>query len=141
MDTHEPLIVAPAGVQPAEPAILAEPPTAWVYLLCFAHNPYKHAQHYLGMTTLGVEERIRAHRGETEIGRPAKLLAALGEAGGTFVVADIWDCLTRKDAYALERQLKRIGNGRLLCSICNPGNRRGTGLVGRRRKELAQVTP
>lgn len=137
MATDTPVSAPTAAEAVSEPFA----PEAWVYLLCFAHNPYKHARHYLGMTTMGVAARIAIHRGESSEGTPAKLLTALREAGGSFVVADVWDCLTKKDAYQLEHQLKGIGNGGRLCSICSPGNRRGTGLVGRRRKEVSPCDP
>jgi hypothetical protein len=104
-----------------------------VYLLCFAHSPYKHARHYLGATGMALEDRVAAHRGETlhegdkSYGRSAKLITALLQAGGDFVVADVWETDTRAEAFELERRLKKQGSRARLCSICNPGNTRGTG--------------
>lgn len=104
-----------------------------VYLLCFAHSPYKHAMHYLGATGMPLEDRIAAHRGvttfegDTRYGRPAKLITALLAAGGDFIVADVWETATRAEAFALERQLKKQGSRARICSRCNPGNARGAG--------------
>lgn len=104
-----------------------------VYLLCFAHSPYKHARHYLGATGLSIEDRVAAHRGvalhegDRSYGRPAKLIAALLAAGGDFVVADVWETDTRAEAFELEKRLKKQGSRARLCSICSPGNVRGTG--------------
>jgi predicted GIY-YIG superfamily endonuclease len=107
---------------------------AFVYLLCFAHNPYQHARHYLGVSTQPLEQRLAAHRGDSRYGRPAVLMRALRKAGGTFILADVWDCASAEDAFALERRLKKQANGSRICSICSPGNRRGTGSVGRPRR-------
>lgn len=104
-----------------------------VYLLCFAHSPYKHARHYLGATGMTLEDRVSAHRGETTFegdrsyGRSAKLITALLQAGGDFVVADVWETDTRAEAFVLEKRLKKQGSRARLCSICNPGNSRGVG--------------
>lgn len=96
-----------------------------VYLLCFAHSPYKHAKHYLGATGMPLAHRLGAHRGENHTGRPAKLLSALLGAGGDFVVADVWETDTREEAFELEKRLKRFRAPGRICSICHPGNRLG----------------
>jgi len=106
--------------------------TATVYLLCFAKTPLAHARHYLGMTTLPVAERLLAHRGinrpdGSSYGRPAKIMTAVMDAGGDFVLADTWECSSKAEAYAFERRLKKQGGGARCCSICNPGNGRGGG--------------
>jgi len=95
-----------------------------VYLVCFAHNPYKHARHYLG---LGDPEAPGASSG---------LVRAVVAAGGTVTVADVWDCRDLEEATAFLRQLQRQRSADRLCSICHPGNRRGTGQVGRPRTRL-----
>lgn len=96
-----------------------------VYLLCFAHSPYKHAKHYMGATGLSLDERLGAHRGQNDAGRPAKLLSALLKAGGDFVVADVWETETRAEAFELEKHLKRFHAPGRICSICHPKNKRG----------------
>lgn len=111
-----------------------------VYLLHFT-QPYvsqsgrgvKVARHYLGATGLPLEERLAAHRGIREYagdisyGRPSRLLTAVLAAGGDWVVADVWETATRAEAFALEKRIKAHHNSTAYCSICNPGNRRGTG--------------
>ena len=94
---------------------------AWVYLLHFT-RPLAHARHYMGATTVGVPERMAAHRSEKGAkGRPARLLRALLASGGDWVIADVWTCQTGAEAFELERALKRRykGFGRV-CSICAP---------------------
>ena len=100
-----------------------------VYLLCFAHSPYKHAKHYLGATGMPLADRLGAHRGENEAGRPAKLLKALLQSGGDFVVADVWETETREEAFELEKRMKQHHSPRRMCSICHPGNKRGGRLI------------
>jgi predicted GIY-YIG superfamily endonuclease len=94
-----------------------------VYVLCFAKTPYKQARHYLGYTTLAIQARIARHRSKYG----ARLLKALLQAGGDFVLADTWECQTEDEARKLEKQLKRQGGGSRCCSICRPGNGRGAG--------------
>ena len=85
----------------------------YVYLVCFAATPLAHAKHYLGATGLELGDRMAAHRGDRSIfdgkrpGRPAKLLAALQEAGGRFDLVRSWTTDTRNRAFELERRLKR----------------------------------
>lgn len=95
-----------------------------VYLLHFT-TPYLHARHYMGATGLSLDERLGAHRGLNDAGRPAKLLSALLGAGGDFVVADVWETETRAEAFELERHLKRFHAPGRVCSICHPNNKRG----------------
>lgn len=104
----------------AEAAYIAKP---CVYVLCFAKTPYKHAKHYIGMTTMAIADRIARHRGE----RGAKLIQKLLAAGGDFVLADTWECETAEEARKLEKMLKRSGGGTRCCSICTPNNGRGAG--------------
>lgn len=94
-----------------------------VYLLHFT-SLYKHARHYLGATGKTLDERVSAHRGGEcsgdHDGRPAKLITALLNDGGDFVVARTWETATRRAAFLLERQLKKRGSRRRLCPICQP---------------------
>jgi len=114
-----------------------------VYLVCFAQTPYHHARHYLGMTTLPVQDRLKAHRGTrkpdgSSYGRPARLLSRLLQAGGDFILADTWECASFEEARTFERRLKRQGGGARACSICRPGNGRGGGR-GRNRYGVQQA--
>lgn len=84
-----------------------------VYLLHFT-QPYRHCRHYLGMTTLPLDERLTRHRDE----RGAKLLQAVLRAGGDFVVARVWACKDKASAVHLERTLKRQKHTPRLCPIC-----------------------
>lgn len=86
-----------------------KPPSGTVYLIHFA-KPYCHAQHYLGFTTLPVEERIQQHRA----GQSARFLQVVTEANINFSVARTWTG-TRK----LERSLKNHHNARRHCPLCN----------------------
>ena len=107
-------------------------PGGLVYLLHFT-TPYRHAAHYMGATGLPMEYREAAHRGrvlhdgDQSYGRPAKLVKALLDAGGDFVVADVWETDTLEQAFDLERKFKKQGSRRRLCSICSPNNGRGLG--------------
>lgn len=51
--------------------------------------------------------------------------ASLTPAGA--VVADVWECPDVASAACLRDRLARQGSRRRLCSICNPGNARGSG--------------
>lgn len=82
--------------------------TTIVYLLCFAHNPYKHAKHYLGSTS-NLERRLEEHRR----GQGARLMSVISDAGIDFVLARTWE--GGKDK---ERQLKKRGGHSKLCPIC-----------------------
>ena len=86
---------------------------AIVYLLHFS-RPYRHARHYLGMTTLALEDRLVRHRR----GDGAKLLRAAAQAGVEFVVARLWTTRTPREARQLEIKLKRRGGGGRHCPIC-----------------------
>lgn len=122
----EPL--APPPQLPPEVADLPAAP-AYVYLLCFAQTPYRHAAHYLEATSQPLAERLAAHAGDGRYGRPAPLLRALVAAGGHWEVADVWPCQSAVAATQLERQLRRQGHRGRLCSICHPGRRFRAGTV------------
>jgi predicted GIY-YIG superfamily endonuclease len=90
--------------------------TFTLYELHFT-QPYKHARHYIGVTSLSVADRLERHRGVNG----AKLLQALFRSGGDVVV---WRTQTftgrgaREKAYAEERRLKRRGGVTRRCIIC-----------------------
>lgn len=113
---------------------------ATCYLLHFV-TPYtaqtgqrRHqCRHYLGVTELPLETRLAAHRAAIvpEGIYPehlSPLLLAAARAGVEWIVADSWECTTAKEAYDLRRRLRcgKVKN-KIICSICNPGNRRGQG--------------
>lgn len=108
----------------ASPAPVVIAPLGLVYLLHFT-TPYKHAKHYLGATGKTLDARLSAHRGGEcagdRDGRPAKLIQALLGAGGDFIVARTWATATRRDAFVLERALKKRGGRGRLCPVCRPG--------------------
>lgn len=79
-----------------------------VYLIHF-ETPFKHARHYLGYTSLALEERINRHRSN----RGAKLLIAVSSAGIKWNVVRTW-----VGGRELETQLKRRKNAPTLCPIC-----------------------
>lgn len=87
-------------------------PDGTVYLLHFSTS-FHHASHYLGWTSLPVEQRIEQHRS----GHGARLLEVVTAAGITFKVARTWDG-TRK----LERSLKNHHNARRHCPLCKKTN-------------------
>ena len=95
--------------------------TGTVYLLHF-HQPYRHAQHYIGWTT-NIKRRMRDHAS----GRGARLLAVIKEAGITWELARMWP-----GTRARERQLKRRHGGARMCPLCGvkprsvPVNRDGS---------------
>ena len=88
-----------------------------IYLLHFS-EPFRHAHHYLGFVDTSrrdfpeaLETRLEFHRK----GRGSRLLAAVSQAGITWVVARTWEEGTRTD----ERRLKGRSST-MLCPLCNP---------------------
>lgn len=79
-----------------------------VYLIHF-HEPYHHAQHYMGYTN-DLDCRLRAHRN----GNGARLMEVITDAGIAWTLARIWPDGDR----ALERLLKKQHHGPRLCPIC-----------------------
>lgn len=91
-----------------------------VYLLHFdrpyvSPNGKRHPQHYLGATSLPLDERMARHRTE----RGAALLRACLQSGIDFKVVKTWKCKSRQEAFQLEIKLKRRRNHRHYCSICS----------------------
>lgn len=82
-----------------------------VYLIHFDRNLH-HARHYLGWTSLDLDERIRRHR----TGAGAALLRALNQLGIQWQVVRVWE--DRPQSF--ERELKNHKNTPRLCPVCNP---------------------
>jgi len=81
---------------------------ATVYLIHF-ERPYHHAQHYLGLTRIGIERRLERHKGQNG----ARLLRAVQQAGIDYSVVRTWE-----GEAALERQLKSRKCSRVFCPVC-----------------------
>jgi predicted GIY-YIG superfamily endonuclease len=79
-----------------------------VYLIHF-EQPFRHAKHYLGFTSLALEERVARHMTD----RGAALLRALNRAGIGWRVVRTWS-----GGIELEKQLKRSKNAPRLCPVC-----------------------
>jgi predicted GIY-YIG superfamily endonuclease len=84
-------------------------PQGTVYLI-HLDKPYFHAGHYLGWTSLPVEERLQHHRE----GHGARFLQVVADAGINFNVVRTWTGTRR-----LERSLKNHHNARRHCPLCN----------------------
>lgn len=80
-----------------------------VYLLHFERK-LKHAGHYLGFTPGVLTDRIAKHR----LGNGARLTQVIREKGIGFVVARVWNNVTRTD----ERRLHNRKENPRLCPIC-----------------------
>lgn len=80
----------------------------YVYLLCFAMSPYKHAKHYRGWAK-SLSARLATH----QAGHGARLTQVLKEQGISFELSRVWANKTRH----FERQLKQRGGSRS-CTIC-----------------------
>lgn len=120
------------GAEPAAVEAMTPAPGGHVYLLCFASTPYHHAKHYIGATGKPIADRLKAHRGERgprgeSLGRPARLIKALLQSGGDFVLARSWSFATSDEAFSHERAIKRSGGGMRHCPICRPGAGAGKG--------------
>ena len=88
---------------------------AHVYLLHFDKKVANHAQHYLGYTPNGVEQRLATHLS----GNGAKLVKAAVEDGCQIEVAKVWEHKDWREAREHERQLKRQHNGPRFCPVCH----------------------
>jgi hypothetical protein len=86
------------------------PETVGTVYLLHLDPPFLHARHYIGFTTLDLDERLRRHRTE----RGARLLQAQTRAGGTWRIAKVWTSVQR----GLELVLKRKGGAARICPIC-----------------------
>lgn len=90
-------------------------PQGTVYLLHF-QRPYRHARHYLGITT-----DLNARLADHAAGRGARLMEVISAAGIGFTLARTW-----QGTRALERQLKNRHNSGRLCPICRAEQRAAT---------------
>ena len=88
---------------------------AHVYLLHFDKKIAEHAQHYIGWTANGVDDRLAVHLA----GNGAKLVKAATEVGIVVTVARVWEHEDWRSAREHERQLKRQKNGPRFCPVCN----------------------
>jgi predicted GIY-YIG superfamily endonuclease len=102
--------------QPAAPPH----PVGTCYLLHFDQR-YQHAGHYTGWAT-DLDRRLPEHL----LGRGARLLEVITQAGIGFRLARTWPDVTR----ARERQLKRQGGASRYCPICQ-AQRKARGLPRR----------
>jgi predicted GIY-YIG superfamily endonuclease len=83
-----------------------------VYLLHF-DPPYKHAQHYIGVSkNEDVRERVAQHRNGT--GSAAVLCKAASAAGCWIRLARIWPTA----GFKFEIELKARGSAKRICPIC-----------------------
>lgn len=89
---------------------IRDPETVGTVYLLHLDPPFQHARHYIGFTTLDLDERLRRHRTE----RGARLLQAQTRAGGTWRIAKVWISVQR----GLELVLKRRGGAARICPIC-----------------------
>jgi predicted GIY-YIG superfamily endonuclease len=80
----------------------------YVYLLCFALSPYKHAKHYRGWA-----KSVSARLAEHQAGHGARLTQVLKEHGKRFELSRVWVNKTRH----FERTLKQRSGSRS-CTIC-----------------------
>lgn len=89
-----------------------KPSYSYVYLLHFS-EPYFHARHYLG-STCDLEHRLELHR----VGRGARLMEVVRDAGIEFEICRLWRFDTCIEARAFERKLKHWHSGMRLCPVC-----------------------
>jgi len=80
-----------------------------VYLIHFDQK-LKHAQHYIGFTTLPVEQRMARHRDK----RGAAILRACARVGIGWNLVRVWEGGDRM----LEIALKKRKNASYLCPVC-----------------------
>jgi len=92
---------------------------AYVYLLHFDKPYWTKCQHYIGYTTLTVEERIAKHHS----GRGSKLVAyALRDGTNDFEVVRTWEYPTKWEARQAELRFKKNGHLAKLCPVCGDKN-------------------
>lgn len=87
--------------------------TCTVYLIHF-ERPYHHARHYLGYTSLSLEERLARHRE----GTGARLLQVIQEQGIGWEVVRTWEVETKQEARQLELRLKARHGHNKFCPVC-----------------------
>lgn len=92
----------------------ADSPRGTVYLIHFS-AAISHAQHYIGWTQQGTDERLAEH----QAGRGGRLPAVAAERGITLALARTWPDVTK----GFERRLKNQANGRKMCPLCKEARR------------------
>jgi predicted GIY-YIG superfamily endonuclease len=87
-----------------------------LYILHFSSKVADHAQHYVGITSIGIDNRFATHLD----GRGAKLVASAVKRGLTVVIAhrEI-GFATPQEARYREKRLKLEKNLKRHCEICN----------------------
>jgi predicted GIY-YIG superfamily endonuclease len=93
-----------------------------LYILHLNGKIANHAQHYVGYTTLGVNERIKRHRS----GDGAKMIAHALRIGLDFQIGHLEHFATAEEARYREIRLKREKNLARHCDICRRKNGQGT---------------
>lgn len=86
-----------------------------VYLLHF-DPPFKHAQHYIGVTRNSLARRLRDHL----TGRGANLTRHAKRAGCLMILTRIWPAAD----FGLEVRLKKRGGASRICPVCRRRRRR-----------------
>lgn len=81
-----------------------------VYLIHFEQPYAAHARHYIGFTTLPVEQRLARHAD----GNGSKLLRAVTAAGIAYSVVKVWEGTTK----AFERRLHSRKDTPRFCPVC-----------------------
>jgi len=105
-----------------------------VYLVCFGRQPDSHFGHYLGVASSEAAIDLRA----VPHGAGVRRLPAGAPDG---ILVDVWEAADEPGAWARRDQLAKQGSRARLCSICNPGNSRGSGRGNYARKRKEVVTP
>jgi predicted GIY-YIG superfamily endonuclease len=84
-----------------------------VYLICFDKKLH-HAKHYIGFskTEDSIQKRLETHKK----GNGSRLLNALNKAKIDYKIVRVWPDADGK----FERKLKKRGESKVFCPICNP---------------------
>jgi predicted GIY-YIG superfamily endonuclease len=85
-----------------------------LYILHFKSRYWSNARHYVGYTSLGVDERIKTHRA----GRGSLLVKYALDKGVDFKVGLVEHFDTKEQARYREIRLKREGHLSRHCKIC-----------------------
>ena len=93
---------------------MTDAPKPAVYILHFDTPYWNNARHYVGYTTIGVENRIAKHRK----GKGSLLVGYALKHGHDFVIAHTEEFETKWEARQRERQIKRGKNIKRQCDVC-----------------------
>lgn len=104
-----------------------------IYLIHFK-RPFRHAQHYLGSTTLPIGERLVRHYN----GDGARLLQVIQKAGIPWTLVRVWNGSRDR-----ERQLKKHSHSRDVCPVCRGkiSFQRAENMVITKLQQAGQVIP